>query len=202
MQSGEQVPMHLTILLINPWIDDFTAGSAGASSPGLFKVAEYLSAYEVALSFIDCTAAYEMNHFGAGRFRAGEAAVQDIASRTRRCCGISSEEFRGRVAAAAPVDLVFIAPLMSCWYPGIRRAAALVREQLGDLPVVLGGAYATRHPEHAVHHSGADFIYQGAVGAGINAALSTFGFRLKRRRGHRGGSGSDVRLDVKAENSP
>jgi radical SAM superfamily enzyme YgiQ (UPF0313 family) len=50
---------------------------------------------------------------------------------------------------------------MTYWYPGVVEAIQRVRGCFGDVPVALGGVYATLCPGHARAHSGADWVLAG-----------------------------------------
>ncbi|HEX8949176.1 MAG TPA: B12-binding domain-containing radical SAM protein [Dissulfurispiraceae bacterium] len=178
--------MKLKILLVNPWIYDFAAFNLWARPLGLLKVAEYLSAFDVELSFIDCTDAFDAKRYGAGRYRAEIVEKPQVLRgipRHYKRYGIGIEEFTARLRRLLPFDIVLVTSLMSYWYPGVQKAVELVREAAGDVPVVLGGAYATLCMDHAGKHSGADFIYHGNAGRALDFSLYTFGFRAKRKRG-------------------
>jgi len=177
--------MKLNILLINPWIYDFAAFNLWSRPLGLLKVAEYLSSFDTELFFIDCTGSVGTKKYGTGKYRAEVvekgAFLMEI-PRTYKRYGISVEEFAERIKGVMPVDLVFMTSGMSYWYPGVQKATEIVRDLLGDVPVILGGIYATLYPEHASRSSGADLIYHGPLNESINFAVNTFGFRLKRKR--------------------
>ena len=177
--------MKLKILLINPWIYDFAAYNLWARPLGLLKVAEYLSAYDVDLSFIDCTDSFEIKKYGTGRFRSEAVdkpgVLKNVPLQYRRY-GIAIDEFAERVKAFMPFDMVMLTSVMSYWYPGVQQAIEVVRDICGDVPVILGGIYATLYHKHASAHSGADFIYKGPLNKGLGFSLYTFGFRVKRKR--------------------
>jgi radical SAM superfamily enzyme YgiQ (UPF0313 family) len=83
--------------------------------------------------------------------------------------------------SAMPFDIVLMTSIMSYWYPGAQKAIEIVRDTAGDVPVILGGIYASLYHEHASQNSGADFIYKGRLNESLNFALYTFGFKLKRK---------------------
>jgi radical SAM superfamily enzyme YgiQ (UPF0313 family) len=97
--------------------------------------------------------------------------------------GIAVDDFRLMLSKAAPFDLVFITSIMSWWYPGVRKAVEIIREERKDVPIVLGGIYATLWHAHASATSGADFIFKGPFSEDAKIIFNTFGFRLKRRSG-------------------
>lgn len=176
--------MRLRILLVNPWIYDFAAYNLWARPLGLLQVAEYLSAFDVRLSLIDCADSAKGNKHGTGKFRAEAVrrpeVLREIPRRFKRY-GISVDEFAEKARTSLPVDMVLMTSVMSYWYPGVQKASEMIREILGDVPIVLGGIYATLYQEHASQNSGADFIYRGPLKESIKFAFYTFGFRLKKK---------------------
>ncbi len=176
--------MKLRILLVNPWIYDFAAASLWSRPLGLLSVAQYLSAYDVDLSFIDCTDVFLKPGYGRGKYpkeRIEKPQCLELVPRVFGRYGISPDHFRLRLAQAAPFDLVLVTSAMSWWYPGVQMAIEIIREGYKRVPVILGGIYATLWHDHASAHSGADFIYRGTVGEGVRVVFNNFGFRLKRR---------------------
>ncbi|HMK57317.1 MAG TPA: radical SAM protein, partial [Dissulfurispiraceae bacterium] len=177
--------MKPKILLINPWIYDFAAYNLWTRPLGLYKVAEYLSAFNVGLSLIDCMECSATGRFGTGRYRCEEVPAPDILKGYRRRFkryGMSVQDFRLKVRKSAPVDIVVITSVMAYWYPGVQRCISVIREEMGDVPIILGGIYATLYHKHACDHSGADFIFSGKVNDGLKFAISTFGYKLKKTR--------------------
>ena len=176
--------MKLRILLINPWIYDFAAYNLWARPLGLLKVAEYLSSFDVALSIIDCMEDFAVTKYGAGHYRFDEVAKPQILKEVRRKFkryGMPPGIFIDILRKSGPVDLVVMTSMMAYWYPGIQAAIGIIREEIGDIPLILGGIYATLYHEHASDHSGADFIYRGQVNGALKFAISTFGFRMKKK---------------------
>ena len=176
--------MKLKIVLVNPWIYDFAAFNLWARPLGLFRVAEYLSSFYTELFFIDCTGSCAPGRFGTGKYSAekvNKPSVLEAVPRIFKRYGIGIDDFVRQVKAAMPFDAVLMTSVMSYWYPGAQKAIDIIRELAGDVPVILGGIYATLYHEHAVNASGADFIFRGPLTEGLNFALSTFGFRLKKK---------------------
>ncbi len=177
--------MRYRVLLINPWIYDFAAFNLWARPLGLMRVAEHLSAFDAEMSLIDCTESFGPKQYGAGKFRSEIVEKPDALKkipRYYRRYGIGADEFTGRLRSLMPVDFIMMTSVMSYWYPGVQKAIELVRAAAGDVPVILGGIYASLYHEHAAMRSGADFVYKGHVRESLNFALYTFGFKLKRKR--------------------
>ncbi len=183
--SERQQKMKLKILLINPWIYDFAAYNLWSRPLGLLKVAEYLSAFDVEIKLIDCVDSFEIKRYGTGRFEAEEAEKPDCLKdipRLYKRYGMGIDEFKEKVKSAMPFDAALTTSIMSYWHPGVQKAIEIVRDIAGDVPIILGGIYASLYHDHASQNSGADFIYKGQVGESLNFALYTFGFKLKRKR--------------------
>ena len=82
--------MKPRILLVNPWIHDFAAFNLWARPLGLLKVAEYLSAFDAELLFLDCTDSYKPNGHGIGL-----TAVRDFAEQMGGTAWIEALPGRG-----------------------------------------------------------------------------------------------------------
>ena len=85
--------------------------------------------------------------------------------------GISEAAFRARLAQVPTPAAILVTSLMTYWHPGVAAAIRLARERFPDVPVILGGIYATLCPEHARQHSGADRVIVGPGEAAIFGIL-------------------------------
>lgn len=161
------------ILLINPWIYDFTAYDFWLKPLGLLYMASLIEKYTGAkISFIDCL---DTSHpllkkkqrrkkDGRGPFPKTEVRKPDALKRVPRRFsryGIPIELFIHELDRVKRADLVLLTCTMTYWYPGVRHVIEIIKERLGDVPVVLGGVYPTLLPEHAEKETGADIIIQG-----------------------------------------
>jgi len=177
--------MKPRILLINPWIHDFAAFNLWARPLGLLKVAEYLSAFDADLLFIDCTDSFEPNVFGIGKYQSETIPKPDLLRampRYYKRYGISVPDFRSRLKSLMPFDVILMTSIMTYWYPGVQETIRLVRKTAGSVPVVLGGIYPSLYPEHALKNTGADRIHAGQVGQGLIKLFQELGLMLGRRR--------------------
>ncbi|MFZ6006656.1 MAG: B12-binding domain-containing radical SAM protein [Nitrospirota bacterium] len=176
--------MKLKILLVNPWIYDFAAYNLWSRPLGLLKVAEHLSQFDAEIKLIDCTDSFTIKKYGSGKFKAEVVEkpelLKDMPFFYRRY-GISIDEFTDKIKESMPFDIVIMTSIMSYWYQGVQKAIEIIRDVAGDVPIVLGGIYATIYHEHASKNSGADFIYKGHINDSLNFALYTFGFKLKKK---------------------
>ncbi len=176
--------MRLRALLINPWIYDFAAYNLWARPLGILRVAEYLSAYDVDMIFIDCTDDFKIRSNGTGKFKREIVEKPEILKsipRLYKRYGMSIDEFVKRIKSAIPFDVVLMTSIMSYWYPGIQKTVQIIRELVGNVPVILGGTYATLYHDHAAANTGADFIYIANLNQRLNSILFMFGFTLRNK---------------------
>lgn len=177
--------MRYRILLVNPWIYDFAAYNLWSRPLGLIKVAEYLSPFNVSLTFVDCTDACNPSRYGTGKFVREIVEKPDILRdipRHYKRYGIGTTDFIDRVKSDMPYDLILITSVMSYWYPGVQKVIEILRDLLRYTPIILGGIYATLYTEHASKNSGADALYVGELNRGFIMLLRTFGFRIRKRQ--------------------
>ena len=176
--------MSVRVLLVNPWIYDFAAANLWSRPLGLLRVAEFLSRFDVDLRLVDCTDAYhKTRRYGTGKYPRHIVPKPEILKgfpRRFARYGIGEDEFVAAVARE-PFDVVLMTSVMSYWYPGVRRAVELIRDVAPDVPVILGGIYATLWQKHAETTAGADAVYPGAVGERLLDVLESFGIELDER---------------------
>jgi radical SAM superfamily enzyme YgiQ (UPF0313 family) len=162
------------ILLINPWIYDFTAYDYWSKPLGLLYIASILrESTSCLVSFIDCLDRFhplldrklKKQPDGRGAFPKEEVPKPPLLKKMPRKYsryGLPLALFLHELESVPRPDLVLLTCTMTYWYPGTQMAVELVRQKYGDIPIVLGGNYATLMPEHAKSFSGADFVVQGA----------------------------------------
>ena len=166
------------ILLVNPWIHDFAAYDYWAKPLGLLTLAAILRQHGYRISFIDCLDRFHPKapptdpdaRQGRGAYLktpipkpAGLHAIPRTFSRY----GIPPEWFHQDLTALPRPDLILVTSLMTYWYPGVQETITVLKAVFPDVPVVLGGIYATLCHRHAVAHSGADRVVAGAAIDGI-----------------------------------
>jgi radical SAM superfamily enzyme YgiQ (UPF0313 family) len=172
------------VLLINPWIYDFTAYDFWMKPLGLLIVASLIRRFTPhTVSFIDCLDRAHpglkkipaMKADGRGPFPKEElpkpAVLRGVPRRFSRY-GIPVVVFEEELARAPKPDAVLVTSAMSYWYPGVQAVVDLVRRRFGSVPVILGGIYATLCPDHARAETGADLVVPGPAGEALFAALA------------------------------
>jgi len=174
------------ILLVNPWIHDFAAYDFWAKPLGLLTLGGILRDHGARVSYMDCLDRFHplstigsppTSRCGRGPYLKTvipkPAGLEDI---PRNYCryGIPPDWMRSDLAALDRPDLVLVTSLMTYWYPGVRETITVIREVFPDVPVVLGGIYATLCPEHARRNCGADQVVTGPGEAAVLTLLAQY----------------------------
>jgi radical SAM superfamily enzyme YgiQ (UPF0313 family) len=164
------------ILCLNPWVYDFAAHDYFARPLGLLYLAGTLrqAGYQVAV--LDCASrpGAEVNPKGRWpkEILPTPQALRGVPRRYGRY-GLSPVQVHQALAGLPEKPAaVLVTSLMTYWYPGVQAAIAAVREHYPDVPVILGGIYATLLPEHARQHSGADYVLTGPGEAAVLGLLA------------------------------
>jgi radical SAM superfamily enzyme YgiQ (UPF0313 family) len=174
-------PIH--VLLVNPWIHDFAAYDGWAKPLGLLLIGALLRRGGCRVSYLDCLDRYHplaphrpSSRSGCGPFRKAAlpkpAGFADVPRRFSRY-GIDPEWLRTDLERVPHPDLILVTSAMTYWYPGVVETIAMVKGAFPDVPVVLGGAYATLCPDHARRWSGADAVFTGPGEAGLLDLVET-----------------------------
>jgi len=161
------------ILLVNPWIHDFAAYDLWAKPLGLLTLGGILRDHGARVSYLDCLDRFHPSapdsRLPAARCGRGPYLKTPIekppglADIPRTYCryGILPEWFRQDLRALSPPDLVLVTSMMTYWYPGVRETIAMIKSVFPDVPVLLGGVYATLCTDHARSACGADRVVTG-----------------------------------------
>ncbi|MGB9836089.1 MAG: B12-binding domain-containing radical SAM protein [Candidatus Saccharicenans sp.] len=169
------MPQPKSLLLINPWIYDFTACDFWLKPLGLLYLGAILKRYTgLKVDFLDCL---DMSRIGSeygyklrvkpdGRRSfykeevAKPALFRDIPRRFSRY-GLPFAQVEAELKQLQRPQAVLMTCTMTYWYPGVQAMVELVRKIFGPVPVILGGIYPTLCPEHARANSGADLVVSG-----------------------------------------
>jgi CRISPR-associated DxTHG motif protein len=161
------------ILCVNPWIHDFAAYDFWAKPLGILSLASILRTHGCNVSYIDCLDRFHPRapridpgvRGGRGPFlKVQIPKPQGLKDVPRNYCryGIKPSWLRQDLAALPQPDLILITALMTYWYPGLQETIRLIQDVFPDVPMILGGIYATLCSEHAGRYSGADRVLSGA----------------------------------------
>lgn len=171
MKSGK-------ILLINPWIYDFAAYDMWTEPLGLLYIGSLLRENGYQAKLINCLDRHhpdllklqnrkkaKSNKFGCGKFHKQVIERPDLLADVPRLYGrygLPLHIFQKELAEAYRPDVILVTSSMTYWYPGVFAVIQEVRKQFPDVPIILGGIYATLCYDHAVKNSGADYVISGA----------------------------------------
>ena len=174
------------ILLINPWIYDFTAYDLWYRPLGLLYIASLLRINGASISCMDCL---DTNHpdirgephlkmpkrksSGEGSYaseRIPKPPPLRFMNRHYRRYGITPRLFLNDLKAIPRPDIILMTSMMTYWYPGIFEMILLLKKAFPGVPVLLGGNYVTLCPQHAAL-SGADFCISGSAEQKLPAIL-------------------------------
>jgi hypothetical protein len=169
--------MKPQILLINPYIHDFTAYDLWMKPLGLYWIAAYLENHGYAVSMVDCLDRYNTvclhsqglkkpkgTHNGCGPLPftlIPKPPVYKRVLRRYRRFGIPRELFQELLQNVPAPQAILVGSMMTYWYPGVFETIGLLKEKFPRVPIALGGVYATLCPEHAKSFSGADMVFTG-----------------------------------------
>lgn len=169
------------LLLINPWIYDFTAYDLWSQPLGLFYIASFLRNYNFNIAYIDCLRSGDLSiekrpgKDGRGNYRREivekPAILADIPRKYARY-GISESEFIHNLNQIPKPDAILVTSIMTYWYPGPKRVVELLKQEYPDIPVILGGIYATLLPDHAYKVVKPDYVVRGPAEYKILELLS------------------------------
>jgi radical SAM superfamily enzyme YgiQ (UPF0313 family) len=88
-------------------------------------------------------------------------ALQSIKNRRYKRFGITLGIFEETVSSLPKPQAILVTSMMTYWYPGVFEVINRMKTRYPDVPVVLGGVYATICHEHAQRLSGADYLVRG-----------------------------------------
>ncbi len=176
------------LLLINPWIYDFTAFDLWSKPIGLLYIAAYLRDIGYRIDFIDCLDKFhpalqkwlggkspKVKKYGTGPFNrevVEKPEVFDDIPRKFARYGLTEELFRQELQNVPQPAAILVTSFMTYWYLGPKKVIEIVREIFPGVPVILGGIYATLLPEHASQILRPDYIVQGPGETQIEKLLS------------------------------
>ena len=163
------------VLLISPPVYDFALYDLFLKPYGLLRIGRWLEDGGWDVDFINCLAWDDPRSLeilrkpvrrknGTGKFLRQSVRNPEIFSSAGRGYsryGITAESFTLKMKSFGKPDIVFITSTMTYWYEGVFEAVKSVKDVWPDVPVVVGGVYATLLPDHCEKGSGADFTVRG-----------------------------------------
>ena len=154
------------ILLINPWITDFAAYNFWIKPLGLLRIAGLLRVNGFRVTLIDCLdCSVKTRKYGDGKFlktKIEKPSPLQSMPRNYSRYGIPVEMLLKRFSLLEEKpDIIGITSGMTYWYPGVFKLIEIAKNLFRNVPIILGGIYATLCSEHAKKHSGVDIVFNG-----------------------------------------
>lgn len=160
-----------TILLINPPIYDFSAYDLWAKPLGLLYLSSLFKKQGVNVELFDymdrkstLIESPKSNQYGCGHYIREEIekpqSIKNIKRKYYRF-GLNKVIAEKYIAALEKPDMVIIGSVMTYWYLGIDEVTKTIKKIFPDIPIVLGGIYATLCYEHAKKIHGIDHVVRG-----------------------------------------
>jgi radical SAM superfamily enzyme YgiQ (UPF0313 family) len=154
------------ILLINPWIADFAAYNFWVRPLGLLNIAGLLRKNGFGVTLIDCLDfSIKRKKYGDGKFlrtKIDKPYSLKSVPRNYSQYGIPEEMLLKRFSMLEEnPSLIGITSGMTYWYPGVFKVIEITKKFFKNVPIILGGIYATLCYEHAKNHSGVDIVFNG-----------------------------------------
>ena len=189
MRRGQYSPIPPSVLLVNPVIHDFAAYDFWARPLGLLWVGAMLRWGGARVELLDCmdalaprvpeTLRLRRSH-GRGRFiRTPIQRPKVLPDIGRRYCqyGLPPDLLAAALDNIRAPDAVLVTSGMTYWYPGVAATVEQVRWRWPDVPVVLGGVYASLCADHARRYSGADHLLPGPAEENMGRLWKLLGLR-------------------------
>ena len=180
------MPKH-RFLLINPWIYDFAAHDFWAKPLGLLYIASWLRRSGAEVYFLECLDPYHpkmpfepgVKHAsrrpdGTGKFfrqRIPKPIFFKDIPRYYYRYGLTFRVFKEELENLPRPDAILVTSGMTYWYPGVFAVIHFCKQRWPEVPVILGGIYATLCYEHALRYSQADFVLKGAAEKTLSSLL-------------------------------
>lgn len=163
--------MNRHALLINPPIMDFAAFDFWIRPVGLLKIAAILRTCGWSVSLIDSMDRFHPllenrdNHRsdGRGKFYRQIISKPDVLSHIPRFFsryGLPKELFQKALSNVEKPDLIFVTSMMTYWYPAVQDVINDCRQAF-QVPILLGGVYASLCTRHAMDHCQPDVVITG-----------------------------------------
>ena len=165
------------LLLINPWIYDFTAFDLWSKPVGLLYLASYLEKIGYHIDYLDCLDKYHpslakisphkhpgVKLFGIGPFIRNKVAkpkILEFVPRYFARYGMPEDIFISELKNLNSPDAVLLTSFMTYWYLGPKRVVEIIREIFPKAPIIFGGIYATLLPKHAHQVVKPDYVIEG-----------------------------------------
>ena len=167
------------ILGVNPPVLDFAFMDLWSKPLGLLYLLQSMK-QNSSVRLLDCVALGAVGDKGFGRKKIKKTETEKpeiykAVPRRYSRFGLTAAETAAALAKEERPDIIFVTSGMTYWYPGVEQVIKELREAFPEVPVALGGIYASLCPEHA-SAVGADWLVQaGSEPAAPFPAMELYG---------------------------
>jgi hypothetical protein len=164
-----------SILLINPWIYDFTAYDLWLRPMGLMILARFFKSLGFEIELYDCL---DRSHpvlqrypgklpktrqNGSGKYLAEDIEIPEELRKVPRKFkryGIPHNLTKEYLREIPKPGLIMVSSLMGYWWKSTKDMVTLSREIFPGVPVFVGGIYPSLYPEHCKKECSPDYIHK------------------------------------------
>ena len=165
--------MNKNVLLINPYITDFKCYDEWMKPLGLYYLSSLLKRNDVTVNYINCLNRFypSLDNIKSKKYNTGDfpfeildkPKIYSMIPRNYKRYGIPISAFKEELNKYNNLSAIIITSYMTYWYLGLFETIRIVKEIFPDVPVILGGIYATLCYDHAEKNSMADYILKGTL---------------------------------------
>jgi len=153
------------ILAVNPWVTDFAFYDLWFKPLGLLYIATILKKKGYHIDYIDLIQNYTgKRKYGKGKIVHTEIEKPDAVNYFDRKYfryGMNKEDFEKYLDTIEEPDFIIMTSFMTYWYPGIVQTARVLKSRFPNVPIILGGIYATLLTDHAKSLPFIDYVIPG-----------------------------------------
>jgi len=182
-----EVKPPLRCLLVNPWIYDFAAFDLWIKPLGLLYLGAVLRDQGWHIDILDCMDRFhprigkpKNKKYFTGKYIKQNITKPPVLSDINRHYGrygLPVSVVKEQLQAISIPDVILLTSGMLYWYPSVKKMITVLREAYEDVPIILGGIYATLAEEHARKNCTADYVLTGEAENRLPAFLrNTLGF--------------------------
>ncbi len=153
------------VLLVNPWIEDFSAYDQWIKPIVLLKMANWLKSNGVHVQLVDCLDRSiwggKTRKWNSGKFRETRIEKPEVLldiPRRFKIFGGTPDECTEIFTSIDTPDFIFSGIPITYWYPALSRLTRILRSIFPDARIVLGGNYVTLMEKHARENCEVDVI--------------------------------------------
>ncbi|TYB31518.1 MAG: radical SAM protein [Candidatus Mcinerneyibacterium aminivorans] len=163
------------ILLVNPWIHDYTAYDLWAKPLGLIEIYSWLKSKNIDVELIDFLYQYYdeipdkkiknlskrkdgRSKYYRKKIKTPDSLKQVEIPRKFYRYGNSEKIIEKKLKNIKNPELILVTSMMTYWYPGIKDTIKFLKKLYPDTPIVLGGIYAKLMFNHAKNNINVDYI--------------------------------------------